>query len=107
MSSTDDIVFTYVTSHKQFSVVDPVNGLYKLLCIDTGATKPLVNDFSLLSGNMLQVHKTISGVDDKKNVKKELVAIAQGDLEIEVMYENRSTKLTLEGALFVPNVPQV
>ena len=56
------------------------------IMVDNGCTRTLVGDLRRLSGRVKATKVRVSGVDPKQNVKQSLLGVAEGDLDIEVLY---------------------
>ena len=74
------------------------------IVVDNGCTRTLVGDLRRLSGRVKATKVRVSGVDPKQNVKQSLLGVAEGDLDIEVLYRGKHTRIKIRNALFVPGI---
>ena len=63
-----------------------------------------MGDLRRLSGRVKATKVRVSGIDPKQNVKQSLLGVAEGDLDIEVLYRSKNTRIKISNALFVPGI---
>jgi hypothetical protein len=77
---------------------------YEMRIIDSGCGRTVVNDYNMLSGNVVSCTARLGGIDPSRNVKEQLQAVASGSFELKLMYKGKSTKITLQNAMYVPGI---
>ena len=63
-----------------------------------------MNDYNMLSGNIVSCNAKLGGIDPSQNVREQLQAAASGALELKLMHKGKSTKVTVENAMYVPGI---
>ena len=58
----------------------------------------------MLSGNIVSCNAKLGGIDQSQNVREQLQAVASGSLELKLMHKRKSTKVTVENAMYVPGI---
>ena len=77
---------------------------YEMRIIDSGCGRTVVNDYNMLSGNIVSCNAKLGGIDPSQNVREQLQAAASGALELKLMHKGKSTKVTVENAMYVPGL---
>ena len=62
---------------------------YEMRIIDSGCGRTVVNDYNMLSGNIVSCNAKLGGIDPSQNVREQLQA-ASGAFELKLMHLPRS-----------------
>ena len=92
-----------VLGQEGHSEMSPKKGAYARRVIDSGCSRTVVHDYSLLSGNISSINVNLTGIDPKDSVRHPLVGTASGDLELILKHMGKATKVVIKGAMYVPN----